>query len=103
MSDVFKALSHASRRDVLVLLRERALPAGEIADHLGLTKPTLSGHLNILKHAGLVHEERLGTVRLYRLNLSVAEEALMGLMDLLREDKKENTELRRSGRISWSN
>lgn len=82
--DVFAALSSPVRRQVLALLRDRAMNAGELAEQVSVAKPTLSGHLNVLKGAGLVHVERQGATLLYRLNLSVAEDALTGLMDLFR-------------------
>jgi len=81
-NDVYTALSHPVRRQVLGLLRERAMTAGEIAQQVSVSKPTLSGHLNVLKTADLVSAERNGATLLYRLNLSVAEEALAGLMEL---------------------
>lgn len=93
MADVYKALAHPVRRKVLSLLRERARSAGEIAEAFDLAKPTLSGHFNILREADLVSVERRGTTLIYRLNLSVLEEALSGLMDLVRlgEESGENS------------
>ncbi len=84
MTDVYKALAHPARRKILSLLRERARSAGEIAEAFDLAKPTLSGHFNILREAGLVTAERHGTTLIYRLNVSVLEDALAGLMDLFR-------------------
>jgi DNA-binding transcriptional ArsR family regulator len=84
MTDVYRALAHPARRKILTLLRERARPAGELAESFDFAKPTLSGHLTILREAGLVSAERRGAVLLYRLNLSVLEDALSGLMDLFR-------------------
>jgi len=81
-NDVYTALSSPVRRQVIELLRERAMTAGELAAEVSVAKPTLSGHLNILKGANLVDVERQGATLLYRLNLSVAEDALAGLMDL---------------------
>jgi ArsR family transcriptional regulator len=78
--DVFAALSNPIRRDILALLRDGDRTAGEIAAHFTLTKPTLSGHFNVLKRAGLVLAERRGTQILYSLNLSLLEGALLGLM-----------------------
>ena len=78
--DVFAALSNPVRRDILALLRDGDRTAGEIAAHFALTKPTLSGHFNVLKEAGLVLTERRGTQILYSLNLSLLEGALLGLM-----------------------
>ena len=78
--DVFTAISNPVRRDILALLRDGDRTAGEIAAHFELSKPTLSGHFNVLKEAGLVLAERRGTQILYSLNLSLLEGALLGLM-----------------------
>ena len=59
------------------------MTAGELADQFDLAKSTLSGHFNVLKDAGLVQEERRGNSIVYHLNLSVAEELLAAVMDLL--------------------
>ena len=80
--DIYAALASPVRREVLGMLRSQAMTAGEIAEEVSVSKPTLSGHLNVLKSADLVHVERQGAHLLYRINLSVAEEALAGLMDL---------------------
>jgi DNA-binding transcriptional ArsR family regulator len=84
--DVFSALSNPVRRDILVLLRDGDRTAGEIAAHFKLAKPTLSGHFNVLKEAGLVLTERRGTQILYSLNLSLLEGALLGLMRRVSRD-----------------
>jgi DNA-binding transcriptional ArsR family regulator len=81
VSEVYKALADPTRRRILQLLREREMSAGEIAEHFDLAKPTLSGHFAVLREAGLVSPERTGTTIIYRLNVSVLEEALMALMD----------------------
>ena len=81
MSEVYKALADPTRRRVLQLLREREMSAGEIAEHFQLAKPTLSGHFAVLREARLVSPEKTGTTIIYRLNVSVLEEALMALMD----------------------
>jgi DNA-binding transcriptional ArsR family regulator len=57
------------------------MSAGEIAEHFQLAKPTLSGHFAVLREARLVSPEKTGTTIIYRLNVSVLEEALMALMD----------------------
>ena len=82
MSDVFHALAHPARRKILKLLRKGAMSAGDIADRFDLAKPTLSGHFAVLKAADLVTTERQGTTILYRVNMSVLEEATAALMDL---------------------
>jgi len=84
MSEVYKALADPTRRRILELLREREMSAGEIAEHFKLSKPTLSGHFNVLRAAGLVETERSGTTITYRLNITVLEEALMALFDAFR-------------------
>ncbi len=84
MADVYQALAHPARRHILALLRERAMSAGELAEHFDFSKPTLSGHFQVLRDAGLVDTERKGTSMIYRINLSVAEDALSGLMGLFK-------------------
>jgi ArsR family transcriptional regulator len=79
--EVYKALADPTRRRILQLLREREMSAGEIAGHFDLAKPTLSGHFAVLREAGLVAPEKTGTTIIYRLNVSVLEEAVMALMD----------------------
>lgn len=76
MNEVFEALAHPVRREILKLLRKRAMSAGELAEHFTIAKPTLSGHFTVLKNAGLVTTDRQGTTIIYRLNMSVMEEAL---------------------------
>src|SRR4051794_13867532 len=66
MQDVVHAISEPRRREILRLVRDRELPAGEIAAHFEVTRPAISQHLTVLKHAGLVSERRDGTRRLYR-------------------------------------
>jgi len=82
MNEVFEALAHPVRRDILKLLRRKAMSAGEIAEHFPIAKATLSGHFNVLKNADLVSTERQGTTIIYRLNMSVMEEALGAFMSL---------------------
>ena len=79
---IYTTIASPVRRKVLKLLRVRAMTAGEIADNVNVSKPTLSGHLNILKAAGLVTVEREGAYLRYHMNLSVAEDLLTGLAEL---------------------
>lgn len=78
MSSVFKALSDPTRRRVLELLRQRPMNAGELAGHFEFSKPTMSAHFTVLKEAGLVAAERNGKQIIYRLKMSVLEDALLG-------------------------
>jgi DNA-binding transcriptional ArsR family regulator len=70
------------RRQILKMLRKKPMSAGEIADAFDLAKPTLSGHFAVLKAADLVSTERKGTSIIYRIQMSVLEEAAAGLMAL---------------------
>ncbi len=81
MDKVFKALGDPTRRQILQLLRQQEMTAGQIADCFALAKPTLSGHFKVLREAGLVVSEKTGTTITYRLNVSVLEEALLGFAD----------------------
>lgn len=66
MEAALKAIAAPRRRQILTLVREGELSAGEIAGHFDVTRPAVSQHLNVLKEAGLVTERRNGTRRLYR-------------------------------------
>lgn len=72
----FKALSDVNRREILRLLRQGSLNAGELAEHFEMTPATLSYHLALLKKAGLIVEKREKNFRQYSLNTSVFEEIL---------------------------
>lgn len=94
MDDLYKALGHPVRRKILQLLRRRAHSAGELAEEFEIAKPTLSGHLNILKNADLVTVERRATTLIYRLNMSVAEELIenvLGLLNITATDATDRT------------
>jgi DNA-binding transcriptional ArsR family regulator len=65
--DPFEALGDPQRRAILSLLAERPRAVGELADELPVSRPAVSFHLRLLKEAGLVHDERLGTRRIYAL------------------------------------
>jgi DNA-binding transcriptional ArsR family regulator len=62
----FRAIAEPRRREILTLIQERELPAGQIASHFAVTRPAISQHLRVLVDAGLVTERRDGTRRLYR-------------------------------------
>jgi ArsR family transcriptional regulator len=81
MNTIFKALADPTRREILRLLRQNDMTAGDIASHFQLAKPTLSGHFAVLREADLIESDRRGTTITYRLNLSVLEEALCLFMD----------------------
>ncbi|MEV4567362.1 metalloregulator ArsR/SmtB family transcription factor [Nonomuraea sp. NPDC049419] len=94
VNHTFEALAHVRRREVLRILRKHdRLSAGQIAERLAIPRPTLSGHLNILKGADLIIGEREGTTIWYRLNLTVMEEALGLALSLLSRQPIEEGQL----------
>ncbi len=83
MNSLFKALNDPTRRQILDLLKEKDLTAGEIADAFDISKPSISHHLDILKQAKLVTTERDGQFITYSLDTTVLEEATQWLFNLL--------------------
>ncbi len=81
LNQVFKALSDPTRRQILNLLKKSDLTAGEIAEHFSMTKPSISNHLNVLKQAELVTNERKGQHIYYSLNTTVFTDVLKWIMD----------------------
>jgi DNA-binding transcriptional ArsR family regulator len=90
MNEVFRALGDPTRREILRLLRRSDMSAGDLADRFPLAKSTLSGHFNVLRHAGLIVSERRGTSIVYSLNVSAFEEALGVVLDLFQGRKGRN-------------
>ena len=80
MGHVFKAISDPTRREILKLLNDKDLSAGEIAKHFDISKPALTKHLNILREAELVSSEKQGNFVIYSINVTVLQQALSGFM-----------------------
>ena len=74
MDLALKALAEPRRRDILRLVWDRELAAGDVAAHFDVTRPAISQHLGVLREAGLVSERRDGTRRLYRARRDGLEE-----------------------------
>ncbi len=83
LNDLFQALSDPTRREILRLLRQRDMTAGEIAGAFPLAFSTISGHLKVLKYAGLVVTERQATKIVYSLSISALEEAVAAALELV--------------------
>lgn len=81
-SSIFKVLSDPQRRDILVMLREGRMSAGEIAEKLGVSPPALSYHLRLLKGAELVTEYKEKNFVYYELNTSVLQELILWVEQL---------------------
>ncbi|MFC3749880.1 autorepressor SdpR family transcription factor [Paenibacillus sp. GCM10012306] len=92
MNESFKALADPTRRQIIRLLREKNRTAGEIADYFNVSKPSISHHLNALKHAGLVQDERQGQFILYSLNTTVLDEVVGWLLEMTGTGKQENAQ-----------
>jgi len=90
MNSLFKALSHPARRRIIEMLRTGPMASGDIAAAFDMSWPTVTGHLNALKEAGLVSPEKAGASVRYRLEISAVEEALAFLMDLTGQGKGES-------------
>ena len=74
MKILFKALNDQTRREILELLQQGDLTAGEIADQFQISKPSISHHLDLLKQAGLVEASKQGQFIYYSLNTTVVDE-----------------------------
>ena len=77
--EVFEAIAQPKRREILRLLAEQDLSAGQIASRFSVTQPAISQHLAVLKRTGLVSERREGARRIY----SVRSEGLGDLHNFL--------------------
>jgi DNA-binding transcriptional ArsR family regulator len=79
MSDtnIFKVLADKQRRDILVMLKNGRMNAGEIAEQLGVTPAALSYHLKLLKGADLIMEYKQKNFIYYEINTSVFDELIM--------------------------
>ncbi|MBQ9048266.1 MAG: winged helix-turn-helix transcriptional regulator [Solobacterium sp.] len=89
-AETFKALSDPVRREILTLLREGRMSAGEIGSHFDMTGATISYHLSILKKAELVFETREKNYIYYDLNTSVIEEVMLWLSSLKEVNENES-------------
>jgi ArsR family transcriptional regulator len=78
----YRALADPSRREILRLLRERDLPAGELAAQFEISWPSVSRHLRVLEEAGLVRSKRRGGNIIYSLQTSVLQDIVTELADL---------------------
>ncbi len=84
----FKALSDPTRREILQLLQNGSLAAGDIAARFQVSGATISHHLSVLRDAGLILDEKRGKYIYYELNMSVVDE-IIGWFGSLRGGKHE--------------
>ena len=95
MNTLFKALSHPVRREIVSMLQNGPMPSGDIAAAFDMAWPSVTGHLNALKEAGLIEPERDGNSIRYRLNISALEEAVGFLLGVM---QPANEKVRRAAR-----
>lgn len=76
-NNIFKVLADKQRRDILVMLKDGRLNAGEIAERLSVTPAALSYHLKLLKGAGLIMEYKSKNFIYYELNTTVLDELIL--------------------------
>jgi DNA-binding transcriptional ArsR family regulator len=87
MNSVFKALNDPTRRQILELLQEKDLTAGEIAEKFRISFPSISHHLDLLKQANLVTSEKDGQYVYYSLNTTVVDEIMKWLLQFKNKKK----------------
>jgi DNA-binding transcriptional ArsR family regulator len=73
--DTFRAAAHPARRKILEMLLRRELTVGEISQAFRQTRATISEHLRMLRHAGLISCHRRGTSLVYRLHIETLQDA----------------------------
>ena len=90
--ETFKALSDPVRREILIMLREGRMSAGEIGSHFDMTGATMSYHLKQLKNADLVTETKERNFVYYELNTSMFDELVMWF-EMMGGKKNEKTNM----------
>ena len=88
--DFFQPLASPYRREIIRLLKWRTLSAGEIAGHFDIAQPSVSRHLEVLKNAGIITSRRQANQVIYSLNLSMVQEMIMEVMELLGRGEEEH-------------
>jgi DNA-binding transcriptional ArsR family regulator len=82
MNDVFKAMNDPVRREILKMLRQHDMTAGEIATNFEMTAPSISHHLDKLKRAGLVTTIKKGQYVLYSINTTIINDLIEYILTL---------------------
>ena len=82
LQNTLRALADPVRREILNLLKEGTLSAGEICEHFSITAAAISRHLSVLKEADLIRDQREGKFIYYTLNTSVLEDVMLWITGL---------------------
>jgi DNA-binding transcriptional ArsR family regulator len=88
MNAIFKALADPTRRQILRLLGDREMTAGNLAEQFEMTKPSMSHHFSVLKDADLIRFRREGQQIWYSVNTTVLQDVVTWAMDLLHTTEK---------------
>lgn len=88
----FKALSDPTRREILGLLKDGPMTAGDISSRFPMSGATVSHHLSVLKGAGLIMDEKIGKYIHYELNMSVMDE-ILAWVTVLKEGVENNEKI----------
>ena len=75
-------MNDKTRRDILMLLKEKDMKAGEIAEQFNISKPSISHHLDILKRADLVTSEKKGQFVCYTINTTIVDDIFQWILTL---------------------
>ena len=89
-AETFKALSDPARREILIMLKNGRMSAGDISSRFDMTGATVSYHLSVLKKADLVYETKQKNFVFYELNTSVFEEIMLWFAQFKGENGDEN-------------
>ena len=87
MNNLFKAFNDTTRREILEMLKNGDMTAGDIADHFEMSKPSISHHLELLRQADLVLSVKRGQFIFYSLNMTVMDEILAWFVQFRGEPK----------------
>ena len=82
LNALFKALNDPIRRDILDLLKDKDMSAGDISEHFNIGKPTISHHLDLLRQAGLVTSAKQGQFIIYSISTTVLDEMLQWIYQI---------------------
>ncbi|MDT2767960.1 MULTISPECIES: autorepressor SdpR family transcription factor [Globicatella] len=90
VNQILSALADETRRNILMLLRKGKISSGEIAENLEMTPQALSYHLKKLREADLIYETKYKNFIYYELNLTVLDDAIMWMNQLMGGNHNEN-------------
>lgn len=82
LQNTLRALADPTRREILNMLKEKTMSAGEISERFDMSFAAVSRHLSVLKEADLIRDERDGKFIFYTINTSVLEEIMLWITDL---------------------